>query len=120
MRMQAEDSSLQGIYCQTHGSGLMFEADFMKYKERTALLQKLEKGLHIGNWTAQKDMSHLICVEGLTLVVCTNTLESIVIYLACIQKHGTVMHEGNIREEQAEKISRRISAGSVFQAEKAV
>ena len=66
----------------------MFESSFMKYKERTALITETGKGITYRELDQlQKDMSHLICVEGLTLVVCTNTLESIVIYLACIQKH---------------------------------
>ena len=83
----------------------MFESSFMKYKERTALITETGKGITYRELDQlQKDMSHLICVEGLTLVVCTNTLESIVIYLACIQKHGTVMLEGNIREEQLKKL----------------
>ena len=83
----------------------MFESSFMKYKERTALITETGKGITYRELDQlQKDMSHLICVEGLTLVVCTNTLESIVIYLACIQKHGTVMLEGNIREDQLKKL----------------
>ena len=76
----------------------MFESSFMKYKERTALITETGKGITYRELDQlQKDMSHLICVEGLTLLVCTNTLESIVIYLASLYAMALIVKSRRFR-----------------------
>lgn len=95
--------------------GIMFQDSFQTHANRIAVVT--EDGREISYQELnqlQEQVNRNFLREGLVLLVCSNTLDSLLIYLACLQHHHPVMLEDDMDMERFVTLLRQYVPEIVF------